>query len=185
MQDINVVITFCSRTGLTEGQALAAAVGAVQARGNIRLRWLPEAADDSAIESVPEWREHRRRMEKEYIAPREIDAEWADALILGVPSRLTSSAPELKSYLTLLESQRANGKLQDKVATAFVSGEGNGAQLGAELCATLGDLGLIVVPSPASADAPDPRIAVRLHGRKVTEVARALKQARAIAANPR
>jgi hypothetical protein len=39
-QDINVLVTFWSRTGVTEKLALAAALGAVQAKANIRLRWL-------------------------------------------------------------------------------------------------------------------------------------------------
>ena len=95
MQDMNVLVVFCSRTGATEKLALAAAVGAVQARANIRLRWLREAADDRTILGVPGWKENRERMEKEYIAPREVDAEWADAIVIGA----NGTEPELKDYL--------------------------------------------------------------------------------------
>lgn len=182
MQSVNVVITFCSRTGVTEGLALTAAVGAVQARGSIRLRWLPEIADDQTVEAVPEWKESRARMEQEYISPREIDAEWADALIVVVPSRLTISAPELKSYLDSLESVREKCKLHDKVATAFISGIERGAAVLPALHGALAQLGFIVLP-PAGAVSAEPREAILLQGRKVTEVARALKEARAIAAD--
>ena len=84
MQDVNVVVVFYSRLGSTERLALAAAVGAVQARANIRLRRLPDATDDAVINSFPEWRANRDRMRKEYVAPRDADAEWADAILVGM-----------------------------------------------------------------------------------------------------
>ncbi|MGA2880604.1 MAG: hypothetical protein ABSG13_16785 [Bryobacteraceae bacterium] len=107
---MNILVVFCSRTGRTEKLALAAALGAVQARANIRLRWLREDADDSMIQGVPEWRENRDRMEKEYIAPRAVDAEWADAILIGA----SGAPPELKGYLV---------SLGGKVETAFIDPE--------------------------------------------------------------
>jgi NAD(P)H dehydrogenase (quinone) len=95
MQDMNVLVVFHSRTGVTEKLALAAAVGAVQAKANIRLRWLREAVDDRTVAAVPGWKENRERMEREYIAPREVDAEWADAIVIGA----NGTEPELKEYL--------------------------------------------------------------------------------------
>lgn len=82
---MNAVITFYSKKGRTEKLALAAAVGAVQARASIRLRRLPENADAETIAADPEWQENHTRMNREYIAPREIDAEWADLVLLAVP----------------------------------------------------------------------------------------------------
>ena len=105
MQDMNVLVVFCSRTGRTEKLALAAAVGAVLARANIRLRWLREAADDRAIESLPGWKENRERMEREYIAPRAVDAEWADAIMIGARCGAGGASPELKDYLGTLDSR--------------------------------------------------------------------------------
>ena len=158
MQDVNVVVTFCSRTGATEELALAAAVGAVQARANIRLRWLREAEEDPAA------KEHRDRMTREYVAPRDADAEWAHVLILGVPSRLNISAPELAAHLDWLA-----GRARNQVATAFVSGSGGGPLT--ELYGKLAGCGCLVVPNNAPAD----RESVRLHARRVTEIARALR----------
>src|SRR5580698_6093747 len=126
MQDINTLVTFSSRTGETERLALAAALGAVQARSLIRLRWLREDVGDATIDSVPGWRENRARMAKEYIAPREIDFLWADVLVLGLPARDGVSSPELKTYLDALMALQAAGKLHGKVVTAF-SAEGDGA----------------------------------------------------------
>src|SRR5712691_9336273 len=97
-----VVVVFWSRLGSTERLALAAAVGAVQARANIRLRWLSEQADDTAIDSVPGWRENRDRMTQEYIAPREIDIEGADGLVLLTPSHIGPDAEEWRAFFELV-----------------------------------------------------------------------------------
>jgi multimeric flavodoxin WrbA len=167
MQDINTVVTFSSRTGETERLALAAALGAVQARSLIRLRWLREEVDDATIKSVPEWRENRARMAKEYIAPREIDFLWADVLVLGLPARDGVSSPELKTYLDALRPLQAGGKLHGKVGTAFSAG-GDGGLV--SLCSFFEGLDLILVP-------PDPTATALLLGRKVTEAARELKRA--------
>ena len=99
MQDVNVLVVFCSRTGKTEARALAAALGAVQAKANIRLRWLREPADDRSIQEIAGWKENRERMEKEYIGPRTVDADWADAIIIGASGR----PPELRDYLASLD----------------------------------------------------------------------------------
>jgi hypothetical protein len=164
MQDIHTLVTFSSRTGVTEKLALAAALGAVQARALIRLRWLRENVDDSTIDGVPEWRENRVRMAKEYIAPREIDFLWADVLVLAMPARDGESSPEWNTYLDGLRVVQSNGK----VATAFTTG--NDSVL-VSLCDVLAGLDLILVP-------PDPTSTALLHGRKVTEAARALKQSK-------
>jgi multimeric flavodoxin WrbA len=167
MQDINTLVTFSSRTGETERLALAAALGAVQARSLIRLRWLRENVDDPTIDSVPEWRENRARMAKEYIAPREIDFLWADVLVLAMPARDGESSHEWKTYLDGLKVLESAGKLHGKVATAFTAG--NDSAL-VSLCPALAALDLILVP-------PDPTATALLHGRKVTEAARELKRA--------
>ena len=98
------------------------------------------------IQDVPGWRENRERMEKEYIAPRAVDAEWADAIIIGT----NGAPPELKDYLGSLDALRSEGKLGSKAGTAF-----------------------IVVPSGSQPDAMEN---ARLQGRQVTEAARAMKR---------
>jgi multimeric flavodoxin WrbA len=166
MQDINTLVTFSSRTGETERLALAAALGAVQANAFIRLRWLRENVDDQTIDSVPEWRENRDRMAKEYIGPREIDFLWADVLVLGMPARDGESSPEWKTYLDGLNVLQSAGKLHGKVATAFSAGSDPAL---VSLCSALAGLDLILVP-------PDPAATALLHGRKVTEAARSLRR---------
>ncbi|MDP8990673.1 MAG: hypothetical protein M3N41_11415, partial [Acidobacteriota bacterium] len=78
---VNALIVFYSRHGETERLALAAGVGAVQARANIRLRRLKDLADAATISSDPLWTENLERMLSDYIVPREVDAHWADVIL--------------------------------------------------------------------------------------------------------
>jgi len=83
MPEINVVVVFYSRYGETEQLALAAGVGAVQAHANIRLRRLKDLADAGTVARDPRWTENLERMNRDYIAPREIDVDWADVLLVA------------------------------------------------------------------------------------------------------
>jgi multimeric flavodoxin WrbA len=180
MQEINTLVTFSSRTGWTEKLALAAALGAVQARAKIRLRWLRESVDDQTIDAVPGWRENRDRMAREYIGPREIDFQWADVLVLGMPARDGVSSLELKTYLDALQGLQSAGTLRGKVGTAFTAAlEGNAQDDPAliSLCSVLAGLDLILVDPGEPAAAGNAVERARLLGRKVTEAARDLKQA--------
>jgi NAD(P)H dehydrogenase (quinone) len=152
---VNAVVIFYSRDGHTESLALAAGVGAIQARASVRLRKVPEIADSQATES-------------EYIAPREIDLEWADMLVLAVPS---DAPDEMNRYLGSLKD------LSGKIAAPFTSrsithGEKDPALLA--LYAVAAGAGLMVVPAPAETGG-DPIQAVRAHARRVAGIARALK----------
>jgi len=185
MQDLNILIVFCSHTGWTEKLALAAAVGAVQGRANIRLRHVRTPAEDGAVESEPGWKEHRDRMNQEYIVPRETDLEWADAVIAGTPARVGAASGEWAEFLHLLEMAGSRGKLESKVATAFTGASPDGAEnestLGT-LCAAMAKRGLTVV-LPGELDSRDAFSEaaalqnVRLQARRVAEITRALKRA--------
>jgi NAD(P)H dehydrogenase (quinone) len=89
MTPINVLVIFCSRSGLTEKLALAAAVGAVQARANIRLRRLPVDDEESAESNEP-----LARMRREYVPPTPADAMWADAVIVGMNGKIAGLPAE-------------------------------------------------------------------------------------------
>jgi NAD(P)H dehydrogenase (quinone) len=178
MQDVNVLVAFWSRTGATERLALAAALGAVQAKANIRLRWLREAALPHEADSVPEWRENRARMEKEYVAPREADLMWADLIVMATPAKVGRAAPEVQSCLDLMAALHLGGKLGCKVGAALLATappgvEGNSTL--ADLYVALARFHLILVPPRHNF--ADPLETARLHGQRVAEVTRALKSA--------
>src|SRR5262245_19052503 len=97
MTPVNVLVVFYSRTGETEKLALAAAVGAVQARASIRLRRLP----DPTGEPVSSANEALVRMRKEYVPPAESDTKWADAIIIalnGTVAGTASNAADATAY---------------------------------------------------------------------------------------
>jgi hypothetical protein len=76
---VNVLVIFYSCCGTTEKLALAAAVGAVQARANIRMRRLTDSGEE-----IAECKETLARMRKEYVPPTQTDVVWADAVIVGM-----------------------------------------------------------------------------------------------------
>jgi multimeric flavodoxin WrbA len=167
----NILVTFWSRTGKTEKLALGAALGAVQARAKIRLRWLRERVEDGALDSIPEWRVNRERMGEEYIQPREDDFAWADGMVIAIPASLSLAATELKMYLHALATARSNGKLRSKAAAVIVSGSTaceDNHSAAAALSAALSDLDMSTVPSE-----PGPCVdaieTARLQGRRLVE----------------
>lgn len=103
MSEVNVLVVFYSRYGETEKLALAAGIGALQARANIRLRRLRDLADQNTIEQDSPWKEALVRMSADYIAPRDADAEWADVFILAAPEDATR---EICEYLQSLKNTR-------------------------------------------------------------------------------
>ena len=96
---VNVMVVFYSRYGETERLALAAGLGAVEARANIRLRRLKDLANAETIERDPRWTENLERMLADYIPPREIDAGWADVILVASSPE---SPAEMEQYLKAL-----------------------------------------------------------------------------------
>jgi hypothetical protein len=111
MATIEVLITFYCRTGETERLALAAAVGAVQSRANIRLRRLADV-----VHTGRDVVENLSRMRKEYVPPTEADLVRADAIIFAAPPGFTPAAPEWRDCLALLARLGSEGKLHGKLA---------------------------------------------------------------------
>jgi len=86
---VNVLVIFSSLCGNTETLALAAAVGAVQARASIRMRRLPDSG-----ETIPACQDTLTRMRKEYVPPTSADTQWADAVIIGMNGTIAGVATD-------------------------------------------------------------------------------------------
>jgi len=202
MADVNVLIAFYSRNGVTEKLAHQIAEGATKAGAQTRLRRARDFVAESIIANVPGWKENRDRMHAEYEAPTSADAEWADAIVFGTPTRFGAVSSELKAYIDSLGGLWFQGKLNGKAGAAFTSTSsphgGNESTL-LSLYNPMAHLGLIIVPlgygdpvvfraatpygssavsgqnsTPPTADDAE---AARFHGRRIAEVARALKNA--------
>ena len=164
--DVNVLVVFYSRFGTAERLALAAGVGAIQARANIRLRRVADHADSTTIDASPAWRENLDRMNRDYVVPRPADPAWADVVVLATPDQ---SSREIEAYCVSLPSITSmTGKIAAPLARA-----GADAAL-KPIYAAAASAGMIV--APLQLDATDPIAAARAYGQRVTEMARALKR---------
>ena len=85
MAELNVLVVFYSRYGEAEKLALAAGVGAIQMKANIRLRRLADLTDAATIGADARWKANLDRMNMDYVAPRPADPEWADLIVLAAP----------------------------------------------------------------------------------------------------
>ncbi len=207
MSKAKVLIAFYSRSGVTEALANAVAEGARAAGAEVRLRRAREVVGPEVIARNPDWGRQAAELNAKYEAPSEADAEWADAIVFGSPTRFGGVAAELKSYIDGLGGLWSQGKLNGKVGSVFGSSStphgGNESTL-ISLYNPLAHLGLIVVPlgysdpalfragTPYGASAvsgqkaagptPDDLEVARYQGKRVAAVAAALAAAKPVAA---
>ena len=150
----NILIAFYSRMGTIEAIAQAVAAGAESAGGTVRLRRARELVSAETMAGAPGWADSATRMNAAYEAPTPADAEWADAIIFGTPTRFGIVCSELKAYMDGLGGLWAQGKLVGKVGSAFSATSqlhgGNEATI-LSLFAPMSHFGMIIVP-PGYAD---------------------------------
>jgi len=164
--EINALVVFYSRYGVTEKLALAAGLGAIQAEANIRLRRVSENASASTIAADAEWKKNLDRMNRDYVAPRPADPVWADVIVLATPAE---SSNEVEAYVASLSSM---GSMSGKLAAPLAPGNRESALR--PIYAAAACCGLIVTPCGDLSD--DPIATARTFGQRVTEMARALKK---------
>jgi len=149
MSKAKVLIAFYSRSGVTEALANAVAEGARAGGAEVRLRRAREVVGPEVIAKNPDWARQAAELNAKYEAPTEADAEWADAIVFGSPTRFGGVAAELKSYIDGLGGLWSQGKLNGKVGSVFGSSStphgGNESTL-ISLYNPMAHLGLIVVP---------------------------------------
>jgi len=142
-------------------------------------------------------------MNARYEAPTPDDAEGADAIIFGTPTRFGNVSSELKAFVDSLGGLWFQGKLVGKASGAFVSTSslhGGNESTNLTMYNFMAHLGLIIVPlgygDPAMFQAGTPYGAssvsgqdnapptandlevARYQGHRVAQVARALKAAK-------
>jgi NAD(P)H dehydrogenase (quinone) len=202
MTSPKILIAFYSRSGVTEGLAKAIAEGAESSGAEVRLRRAREFVPPEVMAHAPGWQEAAAAMNAKYEAPTTADAEWADAIVFGTPTRFGAPAAELKAYIDSLGGLWFQGKLNGKAGSVFGSSStphgGNESTL-ISLYNILAHLGLIIVPlgyadaamfkagTPYGASAVSQNQALppsaedlevaRFQGRRVAFVAKALKAA--------
>ena len=121
MSHPKVLIAFYSRSGVTEALAIAIAEGARDVGAEVRLRRAREFVPPEIMARSPGWKEAAEAMNQKYEAPAEADAEWADAIVFGTPTRFGNASAELKAYIDSLGGLWVQGKLNGKAGSAFGS----------------------------------------------------------------
>ncbi len=118
----NVAIIYYSSTGTNQKTAMAVAEGASQAGAEVRVRLVQETAPQEAIDSRDAWKAFVEKTKNETKASPE-DADWADAIVFGTPTRFGNPAAQLKTYIDTLGGLWSQGKLADKAYAAFTSAQ--------------------------------------------------------------
>lgn len=145
-----ILIPFYSRTGTIEGLAKAVAEGAAAEGAEVRLRRAREFVSPEVMAQAPGWKEQAEAMNARYEAPTADDAEWADAIIFGSPTRFGAVSAELKAYIDSLGGLWMKGALNGKLGSAFggsATPHGGNESTILSLYNPMAHLGLIIVPT--------------------------------------
>jgi len=192
---VRTLVTYYSSGGTTRRLAEAVAEGAEKAVAEVRLRRFPETAPAAAIESRPDWKENLEATDHRE-PPSHDDLRWADAVLIGSPTRYGNLASPVIQFLETTGPLWFADELVDKVAGGFASvGTSHGGHESTLLALShvFHHWGAIYVPpgyagqelravgnpygasALASIDQPGPSeaelAAARAYGARVTEVA--------------
>ena len=144
----HVAVIYYSATGHVHALAKAVAQGASEAGAEVRLRAVQELASEMVISQNQAWGRHRSEVVNEPTATLE-DLEWADGVAFGTPTRFGNVAAQLKMFMDQAGALWEEGKLVNKVVTAFTSSQtAHGGQESTILALnnTLYHWGAIVLP---------------------------------------
>ena len=115
-----IAVVYYSATGNVHRLAHALAEGAGGDGAEVRIRHVEELASELVISQNQYWGRHRSEVEDEPVASLD-DLEWADGVAFGTPTRFGNVAAQLKQFMDQAGRLWQEGKLADKVATAFTS----------------------------------------------------------------
>ena len=115
-----VAVIYYSATGNVHRLAHALAEGAQSEGAEIRLRHVEELFSELVVSQNQHWGRHRAEIEDEPVATLD-DLEWADGVAFGTPTRFGNVAAQLKQFLDQAGRLWQEGKLADRVGTAFTA----------------------------------------------------------------
>ena len=125
---VKVAVIYYSATGTTYALARAVEEGAKEAGAEVRFRKARELAPEEAIKSNEGWAAHSLETQNVEVASND-DLKWADAIILGTPTRYGLPTAQLKQFIDGTGGLWASGALVNKVCSSFTSaGTSHGGQ---------------------------------------------------------
>ena len=117
-----VAVVYYSSTGTVAALARAITDGARDAGARIRLVRVAETAPAEAIAGNEEWAAHHAASADVPVATVD-DVLWADAVVLGSPTRFGNVSAQLKGFLDALGGPWSRGELADKIYSGFTASE--------------------------------------------------------------
>src|SRR4051812_15686331 len=120
MPDVKLAIIYYSATGTVHHMAQRAAQAGEKAGAEVRLRQVPELAPQEAIASNAAWSQHFDNTKAEPKATAD-DIVWADAVLLGTPTRYGNVSSQLKQFIDTLGPQWSQGLLANKAYAGFTA----------------------------------------------------------------
>jgi NAD(P)H dehydrogenase (quinone) len=115
-----IAVIYYSATSTTYKLAKAVEAGAAATGAEVKVFKVKELAPEEAIASNEGWSSHR--LETQDVPEVTLaDLEWADAIILGSPTRYGLPAAQLKQFLDTTGPLWGQGKLINKIASSFTS----------------------------------------------------------------
>ena len=123
-EQTKVAVIYYSATGNVYQLARSIVEGAEKAGAEVRLRKARELAPEEAIASNQGWADHRLETQNVVEASGD-DIVWADAVVFGSPTRYGLVSAQLKQFIDTLGALWAQGALADKVYSTFTSASTN------------------------------------------------------------
>lgn len=117
-----LAVIYYSATGHGTKMAGIIEQAARAAGAEVRVRHIAETTPTEVFANNPAWSANHEATQDLPVATGE-DIVWADAVILGSPTRFSNPAAPFQAFLDSLGGLWAQGKLADKVYAAFTSSQ--------------------------------------------------------------
>jgi NAD(P)H dehydrogenase (quinone) len=115
-----LAIIYYSSYGTAHAMASRVAETAEKEGAEVRLRRVRETAPDEVVQGVEAWAAHAASVADQPVAEPD-DMAWADAVIMGCGTRYGHITSQLQAFIDTLGPLWQEGKLADKVYSAFTS----------------------------------------------------------------
>ena len=123
MSTPKVAVLYYSATGANHQIATWATDAAEAAGADVRRRIFRETAPQSAIDGNEAWKQFRQEVAPNETVAELDDLEWADGILFSVPTRYGNVCSQFAAFVDTTGGLWFQGKLADKVVSAFTSAQ--------------------------------------------------------------